>query len=228
MAALLFDVETAPLPDAADYLEAIEPPGNYTKPEAIAAYIEKERAKQLGKCALDVDLCRVVAIGVWPWDLDAPETCLADAGDEHYVLRWFWEHVTTNYRGSDLVGFNVLAFDLPVLLRRSLYLGVKTPKLTINKYRPGRVVDLLQELTHQGMLRMRSQEFYCKRFGITVDDPCDGKDVPALVEAGNWATVAAHCRADLYRLRGLSEKLGILQTKELCAVEPTQAAGEPF
>jgi len=215
MAALLFDIETAPLPDAAGYLEPATAPANYKDPEKIASYIAEEQAKQLSKCALDLDLCRVIAIGVWCPDEAAPldiDLC-PDETEERAALQLFW-HILRTFPQADLVGFNVIGFDLPVLMRRSLYLGLKYPKLVLNKYRPGRVVDIQQELSHQGLLKYRSQDFYCKRFGITVDDPVtEGAQIPTLAEAGEWGTIAAHCRADLYRLHGLAEKLGILQPK---------------
>jgi hypothetical protein len=74
----VFDIETAPLPEAVDYLEPAEPPANYKDPEKIAAYISSKNAENLDRCGLDVDLCRVVAIGLMNERMDRP--CDGDHG----------------------------------------------------------------------------------------------------------------------------------------------------
>ena len=109
-----------------------------------------------------------------------------------------------------LVGFNCLSFDLPVLLRRSLYLGVHAPHVPLNKYRPGRVVDLMQLLAYQGTVTYRSLGFYCRRFGISVPDEVTGADVAALVAAGEWRQVRDHVRADVAKTAQLAGRIGVI------------------
>ena len=41
---VIFDIETCPLPDAADYLEPAKVPDNYKDPVKVAAYVAEERA----------------------------------------------------------------------------------------------------------------------------------------------------------------------------------------
>ncbi len=108
------------------------------------------------------------------------------------------------------VGFNCLSFDLPVLLRRSLYLGVHAPHVPLNKYRPGRVVDLMQLLAYQGMLAYRSLGFYCRRFGISVPDEVTGAEVVALVAAGEWRQVHDHVQADVAKTVQLAGRVGVI------------------
>ena len=57
------------------------------------------------------------------------------------------------------MGFNCLGFDLPVLLRRSLYLEMPAPSFSLNKYRPSSIVDLMQLLAYPGTLMYRSLGF---------------------------------------------------------------------
>ena len=116
----------------------------------------------------------------WDCDGQAESAVCEDATQERPLLERFWRQS----RGTTLVGFNCLSFDLPVLLRRSLYLGVRAPMLTLNKYRPGSIVDLMQRLAYQGTLTYRSLAFYCTRFGIVVPDDVTGADIGALVAAG--------------------------------------------
>lgn len=202
----VFDVETAPLPDAADYVEPGEPPGNYKNPEAIAKWHAEDRAKQLQRAALDVDLCRVVAYatkthanGAWV----ANGWMLAEAS----ALKFLWQMVADNL---PVLGFNILAFDLPVLYRRSLYLGLEPVKLQREKYRHNDVIDLADILSESGRLRLRSLDFYCRRFGIDIPAAGDGADVPGWVEAGEWDKVEAHVRVDVARTAALAKRLGVL------------------
>lgn len=205
---LVFDLETAPLPDAADYLEPESAPSNYKDPVKIAEFIATKQAENLSRCSLDPDLCRVVAIG-WQWEpLDgASELVASTVGmPEELMLRAFWSQA----EGAGLlVGFNCLGFDLPVLLRRSLYLGVRAPQIQIDRFKHPRVVDLMDELSYSGKLKLRGLDFYCRRFGIQVDgDTLTGADIPAAVAVGNWPAVEAHVRADVQKTAALAAKLG--------------------
>lgn len=204
---LLIDVETVSLPEAGQYLEPVEAPANYKDPVKIAAYIEERRVAQLQKAGLEPDLCRLVAIG-FEHDDGRGDVLTANRQPEFVMLQELWRAVSA---APAILGFNILEFDLPVLIRRSQYLGLQPPAAAINldRYRTPHV-DLMQRLSFNGKLTMRSLDFYCKRFGIEVADPHSGKDVEALVAAGDWSAVAAHCRADLVKTRALAERLGIL------------------
>src|SRR3990167_6147583 len=117
-ARLIFDIETAPLPEAPEYIEPAEAPANYKDPLKIAEYVAAKNAEAVAKCGLDVDLCRIVAIGIQREGADACAESVRDDTEDN-LLTWFWRMA----EGRHLVGFNCLGFDLPVLLRRSLYLG---------------------------------------------------------------------------------------------------------
>ena len=202
---VVFDIETAPLEDAAAYLEPIEPPANYKDPDKIEAYLTEKRVEQLDRCSLDPDLCRVVALGWWREREPQPTTATVEHQDEASLLQTFWQHVEQGH----LVGFNCIAFDLPVLLRRSLYLGVPTPTIQIDRFRHPRVTDLLQLLSHNGTLRFRGLDFYARRFGFALPpDALTGKDVAPAVAGGRWRDVERHVRIDVLRTAALAAKLG--------------------
>jgi len=142
------------------------------------------------------------------WDCDgrAESAVCEDAAQEALVLERFWQES----RGATLVGFNCLGFDLPVLLRRSLYLGVPAPLVVLNKYRPGAIVDLMQRLAYQGTLPYRSLGFYCTRVRITVPDAVTGAAIGQLVAAGAWRQVHDHVRADVAKTVALARRVGII------------------
>ena len=208
----VFDIETAPLDDAAVYIPAPKPRANLKDPTKIEADIQEKTASLLDRAALDPDLCRIVAAG-WDCDGTAESAVCTDAEEERRLLERFWRQS----QGATLVGFNCLSFDLPVLLRRSLYLGVRAPYFSLNKYRPGSIVDLMQVLAYQGTLTYRSLGFYCTRFGVEVRDAVAGADIGALVAAGEWSQVHDHVRADVAKTTALARRIGVLARAETLA-----------
>lgn len=203
----VFDLETAPLTNAIDYLtEAVAAPSTWKDPDKIAARVTAKRYEQLEDCSFDPDLCRIVAIGHWLEDEDGPTVAIArDETDETSLLARFWDLV----RDRHLVGFNCCAFDAPVLLRRSLYLGVPTPLLQIDKYRHPGITDLQLVLSFNRVRRMHSLSFYAKRFGLAeTDDTLTGADIHQAVIDERWDDITRHCLSDVVKTAGVAAKCG--------------------
>lgn len=216
---LVFDVETVAMEGAADFLPSdFKAPENYKDPEKIAAHIAGQKAAALDKAALDVDLLEVAALG-FCWPGLVVQTIDRSQASEAGMLAEFWNTVEG---ASGLVGFNILGFDLPALIRRSQYLGVKVPlaALNIDRFRTPHV-DLMLKLSFDGKLTMRKLDFYCRRFGITAgsDDALCGADIGAAVAAGQWDKVRGHVRADVEKTTALAFRLGYIAA--------TAAVGEP-
>lgn len=209
--ALIVDIETGSIADAETYLEPVSAPDNYKDPVKIAAYEADARQKQIDRCALDPDLCRVVAIGYMLEDWSEPEIVLARTQQEECeALEQFWRLARLpNNTTRPLVTFDGLKFDLPVLMRRSLYLHVAHPILNLDKYRTPHI-DLYARLTHNGTIDGHKLRFYMARFGIHVDDMTSGKDIAGLIAAGDWTAVAEHCKADVIGTKALAHRLGYL------------------
>ena len=197
----IVDIETAPLPDAASFADTnLRPPKNYKKAETIEAWKQDARAKALDRAALDPDLCRVVAIGVWPEGGSVEAEVARTPEEEHIMISKLWALL----RRGHIVGYNVIGFDLPVLLRRSLYLSVEhPPAFRLNKYRPSNnITDLMLQISFDGAMPYRSLRWYARRFGLaTSADAIDGRDVPMLATLGQWDAVKAHVEDDV-RLTG--------------------------
>ena len=208
-ARIVLDIETAPIANAADYIEPIEAPANYKDEDKIAEYIAHARQAKLDKAALDPDLCRIVALGVWPenGDPEVPATIISEAV-ERPSLQYFWRH----YGACHFIGKNCLAFDLPVLLRRSLYLGIEAPAIQLDRFRHPQVTDLQAILSMNNPAWWHTLTFYCRRFGLDVpEDATTGADIRALVETGDWEGVRAHCLADVIRTGKLAARLGLFK-----------------
>jgi hypothetical protein len=206
---IVFDCEAVAIDAAGEFLEPVDAPANYKDPAKIEAYQKEKQAELLARCSLDPDLARILTIGTSIGSHEQVAVCLTDA-DEAVALEQFWDLVRP-YPFPRLVGYNCLGYDLPLMLRRSLYLGVKVPPLQIGKYRHPDVDDLMMILSFDGAIKFRGLAFYCKRFGIDVPDEHKGKDVAALAAAGDISAVRAHCLADIRRTRLLGERIGILE-----------------
>lgn len=216
MAPLLIDIECVGIETASDFLEPVEAPSNYKDPAKIAAYIEEAAQKAIERCALDPDLCRIVALGHGEAHGEDHVILCRDEETEAAALEALWKQVT-NSAGvpRTIVTFNGFGYDLPVLMRRSQYLGVPYLVLNLDKYRTSHI-DLMQKLSFNGAIKPHSLKFYAARFGMPVDD-VDGSQIAALVKAGDWKAVEDHCRADLALTRFLAQKLRFIQAAETVA-----------
>lgn len=213
---LIIDCETVAIDKVQDYLEPVFAPDNYKSAEAIERYVTDARKKAIERAALDIDLARIVCIG---WEYHEPQIGISsgcyifrDEVQERTGLGEFWQRFWPVYvPGSTVaVTFNGLGYDLPLLLRRSLYLGVTAPKLQLDRYRHPDVVDLMQLLCLDGRLRMHSLSFYANRFGLPYPQEIDGSHIAAAVAAGEWEAVKEKCQFDVATTKALAVRMGVL------------------
>ena len=216
-APLVFDIETLPLDNAADYLDPVEPDKRLVDPVKIEiSRIERTKARDERLC-LDPNVGRIAIIGWWTENEMTVYGCETET-DEARAITEFWRAI----RQRVIVGFNIKGFDLPFLIQRSRYLDITHPPLDIGRYSREAIVDLFLELTfnqgHQCQGEMRhSLRAFAKRFGIACDDPVEGKDVPALIAAGDWQSAIDHCKSDLRCTVQLAQRLNLVPVEALVA-----------
>lgn len=211
MSPIVIDIETVAIPDADTYLPPASAPDNYKDPEKIAAYIRDARARQLEKASLDVDLGKVIALGIRTPDQPTFVMTESDTPEVHMLsLLWQTWHDWRD-RSPMLVTFGGLEFDVPFLLRRSLYLGVPAPYLSCDKYRHPQQIDLMSILSMQGKLTWRGLQFYLQRFGYPkAGTDITGAEIAQCYAEGNWAAIAEHCRNDVDATAWLGERIGAI------------------
>ena len=154
--------------------------------DAIDSYVESlakidgaaaDRRKLL---SLTPEYCSVCAIG-FGGDNTAPiESYVVgiDGTTEASLLQRFWE-IAGSHDVRHLVGFNVMGFDLPVILTRSLLLGVEpTKQLDLSPYRD-HVVDLMARRWPKG--GAKPLKTWAKLLGVSVpEEGVDGSQVAEL------------------------------------------------
>lgn len=208
---IVLDIETCADPDAASFLDPIKAPANYKDAAKIDAYKQEKLIEVVGKAGLEPDLCDVVAVG-WQVDGGAIDFITRADEDEPAMLAQLWRAIGSRR----IIGFNVLSFDLPVLIRRSQLLGVAHGTPNLDRYRTPHC-DLLARLSFNGALTYRSLAFYCRRFGIPCEDTTKGADIQQLVLENAWGEIAAHVKADVEKTAALAQKLGWLRVAEVAS-----------
>lgn len=211
-APVLFDIETCGIAEAHEYIETPAAPANYKDPEKIAVYVDEKTQELILRAALDPDLARVVCLSMQAGTNEFLSIVAKDEDEERVLVKTFWDLVGDGPDQAQLIGFGILGYDLRVLLRRALYLDVRTPPVQIDKYRHPGVIDLMDELSFHGAEKFHSLDFYVKRFHLgPFPDDIRGSTVPALIAVGAWPEVQRHCEIDVAKIVALARRLGVVR-----------------
>jgi len=218
---LVFDLETAGLPNAADFLEPVEPDKRLTDPAKIAASIAEKEQARAERFGLDWNVGRIVSVGWWTERSGLTVRACTDEFEERVALDGLWAQA----RHRTLVGFRIKDFDLKFAIQRSRYLKVTYPQLDLGRYSRGQaIIDLFHELTfndsqdRDSWCMRRTLKSFCKRFGIPVDDDTQGADISALVKAEDWPAIVTHCESDVRLTLALAQRLGFVRETVEAAV----------
>lgn len=212
---LVFDIETAGREDVAAWLPEPVADKRLTDPAKIAADLERKRLDLTEKLPLDMNGCRIVAIGWQTESLHAPVVdVFTDPAVEIDWLRGFLELA----KNRKLIGYCSRRFDLPVIFQRCRLLGLPIPnwrRLLAPYGRADWHVDLYDELTFDGgredYVLPRKLTTFCGLFGVDVpNDDCDGKQIAELLKAGDLDAIGDHCRHDVERTVALARRLGVI------------------
>lgn len=187
---IFFDLETLANKEALSLMPEPKAPGNLKDPEKIRIAIEEKRAELIETAALDPDYGKILSIGFsfgegFPvfvrtaydrvctdWDEEGNEIEFRQVTEAEMITE-FWQ----NFKDcqGNCVGYNVLGFDLPYLLRRSMALNVKVPLIpNMAKFRTEPVTDLVAILYNWGGMTYKGLKQVAKIYGIPND--CEGVD----------------------------------------------------
>ena len=171
---IIFDIETGPLPLDQLHIPPFDPSqvklGNIKNPDLIAEKIrtaeENHTADYIKNAALDALSGQVLCIG-YRMEHQEPAVLCSDADGEAALLLQFWTLLNRYERQSKLVGFNIKAFDLPFLIKRSWKHRITAPYwLRQGRYWNDLVVDL-REMWQLGDSRAHgSLAAICRHLGL--------------------------------------------------------------
>jgi DNA polymerase elongation subunit (family B) len=221
---IFFDIETLANVEACALMNDPKPPANLKDPVKIAAAIEEKRLELIESAALDPDYGKVLSIGVATTadgpitvrvvgDLITPASEEKDVNGipivpehrltEHELISGFWAALS-KCTGA-CVGYNILGFDLPYLMRRSMALGIKVPFIpNLAKFRTDPVTDLMAILYNWDTYKSKGLKQVAKLYHLPIDCPdIDGSMVKTL----NPDELRAYQASDVKLVMALYQKM---------------------
>lgn len=169
--------------------------------KSIRQEIENEinaEADFIKKLSVSPHYCKIAALGMAVGSSEA--VGLID--DERTMLQEFWSMASIS---NPIVGFNHTSFDLPVILVRSMILGIEpTRKLDMKPWSDS-CLDLMVSLFGRGpAIKLKT---LAKMLGLTVQaEGCDGSQVHKLIETDPEA-VRRYVASDVELTRDLYRKM---------------------
>lgn len=203
---LILDVASAAIEGASTYIEgAVKAPSNYKDPDKIAAYIRDEEERRVTMAATDIDLARItgyIAISA----AGSVVTLCSNDDEEREALDWLLREIDRR----TVITYGGLNFDLPLLQRRAMYLGLKAPRIDMDRYR-SRHVDLLELLSDRRVDRRRPLAFYIKRLGWTdLVKPLSGEEESKVLQTKRWVELTHSLIHDGDAVKRLAAWYGLL------------------
>lgn len=211
---LFLDIETLP-PSGGGHLERIRatitPPGQFKKPESIAAWMAENAdamaIAELGKLGLDGLYGRVCCIG---YALNDGEIFMQSGADESVLISDAFRHIhalsidgSNASRALSPVGHNI-DFDLRFLMQRAVRYRIQVPACLRAAFDPdkGRFNQFDTMKAWAGFKGWTKLKDMSRELFDDAGDDIDGADVAAMW-AADPVKVLEHCRRDVERVRKL-------------------------
>ncbi|MBI2933043.1 MAG: ribonuclease H-like domain-containing protein [Planctomycetes bacterium] len=192
---LYLDIETLPVPpERVDvFLSTVKPP----------CASEEERREAIAQTSLHAEFGRILCIGIWREPgMDGPEIL---AGPEADMLRRFWQQA----RGvRQYVGHNILSFDLPFLIKRSIVHGIPPLPISLARYRSDQVYDTMEMWNFWSSRERISLDTLAKVLGLkSSKGEINGGCVAKVHAAGRDAEIYAYCMQDVRLTREIYKRM---------------------
>lgn len=219
---ITFDLETTPsqLPWVREEIRAsIKPPGNISKPETIAAWMEANAESATDAAwrdtSFDGAVGQIVCIG-WAVEDEEPNSLhprdLSLTEERAMLAHWFdaLRDLSEGARGTRpvLIGHNIIGFDIPFLWKRARVHGLKPPPWLPANPKPwaDSVVDT-QMLWDPTQRKGSNMERICRVLNIPGKGGFSGADVWPAAQRGEFDRIADYCRGDVWRTREMWRRM---------------------
>lgn len=192
-------------------------PAHYKKEDTIARFQQSQAIKRQEHAALLPWTGRIVSIayGFVAWAEEKSPVVRelvcskrVDAGldpnDEPSLLRSFWSLVR-DYSALPLIGYNLLGFDIPFIVLRSMVHGVQpSRKLSMARFRTDEVFDMMMWLANWDLRQVLKLDVACTLLGI--ENPLPGVD-GSQVEDMSEKELAKYGTAEIDKLFALYQRM---------------------
>lgn len=225
MTHIFLDIETCPAQDPSireEIAATIEPPGNISKAETIAAWHAEKKPAVVEeiwrKTSFDGALGHICVIGL-AFDDESPIALYSSEWlkDEAFILESFFaqldQHIAKqpNVRPT-FIGHNVIDFDLRFIFQRAVMLGVRPSRYMPFFARPwdDGVFDTMVRWAgtkDRVKLDKLSKAMGLQLKGSEIGEDIDGSKVWDFVRDGRISEVAKYCCGDIERTRGIHRRM---------------------
>lgn len=207
---IFIDIETIPAPDLPEELKPECKLGNLkdlAKIEIKKKEWETDPNGQIKAMSVSPWMNKIVCIEMYQsWNNEfSSKYGNPNIDSERWYLDDFWD-IQENYT-TLLVGFNILNFDIPTIINRSMLLGVTpTVEIPLRRYSRYPVYDMAMILCGWDISKLKKFNWYLKRFGLP-DKTGDGSQVYGWHQAGEHQKISDYCKADVLACKALFEKM---------------------
>ena len=216
MEPLFLDIETTYTISSRvqDYIAAkVKPPANMSRPDTIAKWEAESKPdavkEAVAKSALNGGYGYIVAIGYAVGDQEPTVLQVQGQVTERDILRQFFQLAAEEGAMPELVGHNLLGFDLPFIIHRAIQHGLRLPFWFPNRrnIKPwsNRVFDtMLVWAGDKGRISLDELAFV---LGIEVKPTIKGEDVPRLFWDQKFQQIAEHNREDVRVVQAIYRRM---------------------
>lgn len=195
MQKIIFDIETIPDQNLPENLKPEFDKGRLVDPEKIAKAKTEFDDGLIKKLSVNPMTCQVVSLQIKQPSENAFDTdthFLETLNDESAMLKQFWYAVM---QAEQIIGHNIIGFDLPVIFMRSMVLGIMpTRKLKLQKYRSSPIFDTMLLLGNWS--QFISMDDALTRFGLEGKSG-HGSQVFQMWLDGQHESIHNYCRDDV-------------------------------
>ncbi len=177
---------------------------NKEKIEAAKQTPEAE-SKRIKARSLSSDFGQIIVIGIIAKYMDVDDSGepfmhteeIALTGNEVDILKEFWQIL--QYHSDKIVVANGINFDIPFIIKRSIYNNIKpTVPIKARKYNYDQVFDVTMALANWDVKNALPLEVYAEMMGIkrNTSDYIGGANVYDEYKKGNIDDIARYCIED--------------------------------
>jgi len=211
----IIDIETAGL--AVEQIDHLAPtftaPSNYKDADKIAANIAEQRMEWFKRAALSPMTGKIVAIGYKiPYKVPTQATILHVANEIELLTEFWRDYEEHAKKQGQMIGHNILGFDIPFIIRRSWANKIRVPATVQNgRYlNERRFIDTMTAFQCGNRTeKFHSLDTVAKFMGFAGKTEAIGAQFAEIL-ATDPKRALAYLAADLQAVEDIAERMGIL------------------